>query len=261
MRNDERSNMFNNIGSSTLQILERLGDASIFLCRVLWGSVSFRLFVAEMYMVGVLSLVIILVSGLFIGLVLGLQGFYTLSQFGADGSLGQLLALSVTRELGPVVTALLFAGRAGSALTSEIGLMKATEQLSSMQMMGVDPLRRVIAPRFWAGFCAMPLLMIVFSAVAIWGGYFVGVKWLGVSEGVFWNNMHASVGFYQDVVNGIIKSVVFGGVVTWIAVYQGYSCVPTSDGIAKATTKTVVYGSLAVLGLDFLLTAVMFHVS
>ncbi len=247
------------LGRTTLQGMTRLGEASILLARAIGGPVSVRLLFAELYMVGVLSLVITIISGLFIGLVLGLQGFYTLSQFGADGSLGQLLALSITRELGPVVTALLFAGRAGSALTSEIGLMKATEQLSSMQMMGVDPIRRVIAPRFWAGQISMPLLTLVFSAVAIYGGYAVGVKWLGVSAGAFWNNMHASVSFTQDILNGVIKSIVFGTVITWIAVYQGYACVPTSEGIAKATTKTVVYGSLAVLGLDFLLTAVMFH--
>jgi phospholipid/cholesterol/gamma-HCH transport system permease protein len=172
--------------------------------------------------------------------------------------LGQVLALSIARELGPVVTALLFAGRAGSALTSEIGLMKATEQLSSMKMMGVDPIRRVVAPRFWAGQISMPILMLIFSAVAILGGYWVGVSWLGVDAGSFWNNMQSSVDFHEDILNGIIKSIVFGFVVTWIAVYEGYSCVPTSEGIARATTKTVVYSSLAVLGLDFFLTAIMF---
>jgi len=162
------------------------------------------------------------------------------------------------RELGPVVTALLFAGRAGSALTAEIGLMKATEQLSSMEMMGVDPLRRVIAPRLWAGFLSMPILALVFSMVGILGGMLVGVEWLGVFEGSFWGNMQASVDFRDDVLNGVIKSVVFGFVCAWIAVYQGYDCVPTSAGISSATTKTVVYSSLAVLGLDFILTAVMF---
>jgi len=212
----------------------------------------------QLYSVGVLSLAIVVVSGLFIGMVLGLQGYTILSDFGSESAIGQMIALTLVRELGPVVTALLFAGRAGSALTAEIGLMKATEQLSSMEMMGVDPLRRVIAPRLWAGFLAMPMLAIIFSVVGIWGGMLVGVEWLGVFEGSYWGNMQASVDFWDDVVNGVIKSVVFGFVCAWIAVYQGYDCVPTSAGISSATTKTVVYSSLAVLGLDFVLTAVMF---
>jgi phospholipid/cholesterol/gamma-HCH transport system permease protein len=245
-------------GRNGLDAFESLGNSGVFIARAIFGRVSPIGLIQQLYAVGVLSLVIIIVSGLFIGFVLGLQGYYTLSRFSADQALGQLLALSVVRELGPVVTALLFAGRAGSALTSEIGLMKTTEQLSAMQMMGVDPLRRVIAPRFWAGLISMPLLMVIFSAIAVIGGYWVGVSWLGISSGPFWNNMQTSVDFMDDVVNGIIKSVVFGGVVTWIAVYQGYSCVPTSAGIARATTKSVVYGSLAVLALDFFLTAVMF---
>lgn len=235
-----------------------LGQSGIFVAQAILGRVSFQLLVKQLYAVGVLSLAIIVVSGLFIGFVLGLQGYYTLSQFSASEALGQLLALSIVRELGPVVTALLFAGRAGSALTSEIGLMKATDQLNALRMTGVNPLRYVIAPRFWAGQISMPILMLIFSAVAIAGGYWVGVDWLGVSAGPFWNNMQASVNFVDDVCNGVIKSVVFGFVVTWIAVYQGYNCTPTSAGIARATTRSVVYGSLAVLGLDFLLTAVMF---
>ena len=196
---------------------------------------------------------------MFIGFVLGFQGFYTLSSYGASESLGQLLALSIVRELGPVVTGLLFAGRAGSSLTSEIGLMKATEQLDSMRMMGVNPISYVISPRFWAGWISLPLLAIIFDAFAIFGGYWVGVDWLGVDSGSFWSNMQSSVSFDRDVLNGVIKAIVFGVVVTWISVFQGYSCKPTSDGIAKATTKTVVYGSLCVLGLDFLLTAIMFN--
>lgn len=235
-----------------------LGQSGIFVLQAVCGRVSFQLIIKQLYNVGVLSLAIIIVSGLFIGFVLGLQGYYTLSQFSASEALGQLLALSVVRELGPVVTALLFAGRAGSALTSEIGLMKATDQLNALRMTGVNPLRYVIAPRFWAGQISMPILMLIFSAVAIAGGYWVGVDWLGVSAGSFWNNMQSSVNFTDDVCNGVIKSVVFGFVVTWIAVYQGFSCTPTSAGVARATTRSVVYGSLAVLGLDFLLTAVMF---
>jgi phospholipid/cholesterol/gamma-HCH transport system permease protein len=213
--------------------------------------------VQQIFNTGFLSLIIIVVSALFIGMVIALQGYNILKDFGTTHALGQLLALSLTRELGPVVSALLFAGRAGSALTAEIGLMKATEQLSSMEMMAVDPLHRVIAPRFWGGVISMPILAAIFSAVGIWGGYLVGVKWLGVDAGAFWSNMQATVEFRLDVVNGLIKSVVFGVAVTWIAVFQGYDCIPNAEGISRATTRSVVYASLAILGLDFILTAVM----
>ena len=169
-----------------------------------------------------------------------------------------LVALSLVRELGPVVTALLFAGRAGSALTAEIGLMKATEQLASLEMIGVDPMRRIIAPRLWAGFISMPILTIIFSVVGVWGGALVAVDWLGIFDGSFWANMQQAVNFRADVLNGVIKAVVFGFVVTWIAVFEGYDCIPTSEGISQATTRTVVFSSLAILGLDFLLTALMF---
>lgn len=250
------------IGRASLDFFEQSGQTAIFLIRAILSRprpiTGFKLLVPQLYSVGVLSLVIIVISGLFIGMVLGLQGYNILRKFSAEQALGQLVALSLVRELGPVVAALLFAGRAGSALTAEIGLMKATEQLSSMEMMGVDPLRRVISPRFWAGQISMPLLALIFSAVAIYGGYMVGVKWLGVDDGAYWANMQASVDFYEDVVNGIIKSIVFGTVVTWIAVFQGFECPPTSEGIGRATTRTVVYSSLAILGLDFFLTAVMF---
>lgn len=249
------------LGRMGLNFSENLGRAGLFLLRVLTCNPrimrSFPLIVDQLYFVGVLSLAIIALSALFIGLVVGLQGYNTLDKFGASQQLGQLVALSVVRELGPVVTALLFAGRAGSALTAEIGLMKATEQLDSMEMMGVDPLWRVIMPRFWAGFIAMPVLATIFSAIAIFGGYLIGVEWLGVDGGSFWGNMQASVDFHEDILSGLIKSVVFGLVVTWIAVFQGYDTVPTAEGIGRATTRTVVYSSLAVLGLDFVLTAVM----
>jgi len=249
-------------GRSGLDVVSSIGRAGRFLAGALAGvprpSVGFPLLLRQLYFVGVLSLAIVVVSGLFIGMVLGLQGYTILSDYGSEAAIGQMIALTLVRELGPVVTALLFAGRAGSALTAEIGLMKATEQLSSMEMMGVDPLRRVIAPRLWAGFIAMPILAMIFSVVGVWGGMLVGVDWLGVFEGAFWGNMQNSVDFIDDVLNGIIKSVVFGFVCAWIAVYQGYDCVPTSAGISSATTKTVVYSSLAVLGLDFVLTAVMF---
>lgn len=254
-----RSNLFTQLGRSTIDSTIELGRAGVLIFRTIFGPMPWQIFINQLYMVGVLSIVIIAVSGLFIGLVLGLQGYYTLSKFGASDALGQLLALSITRELGPVVTALLFAGRAGSSLTSEIGLMKATEQLDAMRVMGVDPLRRIIAPRFWAGLISMPILSVIFSAIAIVGGYWVGVSLLGAGAGAFWGNMQASVVFQQDVINGIIKSLCFGFVVTWIAVYQGLGCQPTSEGIAKATTRTVVYASLAVLGLDFVLTMVMFR--
>ena len=255
------TNYIQALGHQGIKICEDIGRFGIFLARTLvrkprWVK-SFPLLIQELYSVGVLSLLIIIVSGLFIGMVVGLQGYNTLNKFSAAQQLGQLVALSVVRELGPVVTALLFAGRAGSALTAEIGLMKATEQLASMEMMGVDPLWRVISPRFWAGFIAMPLLAIIFSAVAIWGGYLVGVEWLGLDAGSFWNNMQKSVDFHTDILNGIIKSIVFGFVVSWIAVFQGYDTIPTAEGISRATTRTVVYSSLAILGLDFVLTAVM----
>ncbi|TNE81136.1 MAG: lipid asymmetry maintenance ABC transporter permease subunit MlaE [Gammaproteobacteria bacterium] len=250
------------LGRLGLDIVTSFGRSGQFLAGVLAGvprpATGFPLLIKQLYSVGVLSLAIVVVSGLFIGMVLGLQGYTILSDYGSEAAIGQMIALTLVRELGPVVTALLFAGRAGSALTAEIGLMKATEQLSSMEMMGVDPLRRVIAPRLWAGFIAMPVLAVIFSVVGIWGGMLVGVDWLGVFEGSFWGNMQSSVDFVDDVMNGVIKSVVFGFVCAWIAVYQGYDCVPTSAGISSATTKTVVYSSLAVLGLDFVLTAVMF---
>lgn len=249
------------LGRGTLGMVSALGRAVIFLAQAAWGVPSregWHLWLRQMHFIGVMSLAIVLVSGLFIGMVLGLQGFTILVGFGAEDALGQMVALSLLRELAPVVAALLFAGRAGSALTAEIGLMKATEQLTSMEMIGVDPLRRIVAPRLWAGFVAMPLLTVGFSVVGIWGGYLVGVQWLGVFDGSYWSNMQSNVDFVDDVLNGMLKSVVFGLVVTWIAVFQGYDLTPTSEGISRATTRTVVYSSLAVLGLDFVLTALMF---
>lgn len=249
-------------GRRALDIFQTMGRATL----VLYGALvsrpqpgkMFPLLVRQLYNVGVLSVAIILVSGLFIGMVLSLQGYIVLVDFGAETSLGQMVALSLLRELGPVVTALLFAGRAGSALTAEIGLMKTTEQLSSMEMMAVDPLRQVIAPRFWAGVISMPLLAMLFCAVGIWGGELVGVEWKGIDHGSFWSVMQSSVDLGYDIGNSIIKSVVFAITVTWIAVFNGYDAVPTSEGISRATTRTVVNSSLAVLGLDFVLTALMF---
>ncbi|GAB3011750.1 lipid asymmetry maintenance ABC transporter permease subunit MlaE [Bowmanella dokdonensis] len=253
---------FAGIGRSTMGMAAGLGRAAY----LLFGSLvarpqplkNFPLTIRQIYVVGVQSLLIIIVSGAFIGMVLALQAYTVLVDYGAEQSLGPMVALSLLRELGPVVTALLFAGRAGSALTAEIGLMKATEQLSSLEMMAVDPLRRVIAPRLWAGIISMPLLALIFSTVGILGGHAVGVDWLGVDSGSYWSVMQAAVDFNDDVMNGVIKSVVFAFVVTWIAVFKGYDAVPTSEGIGQATTQTVVYSSLAVLGLDFVLTALMF---
>jgi phospholipid/cholesterol/gamma-HCH transport system permease protein len=249
------------LGAVVVGGLERLGRMALFLYEVAVGSLKLLprpyLVVQQVFAVGVLTLLIILVSGLFVGMVLGLQGYNTLVKFGAAESLGLLVALSLVRELGPVVTALLFAGRAGSALTAEIGLMKATEQLAGMEMMAVNPITRVIAPRFVAGVIAMPLLAALFSAVGVSGGHVVGVGLLGVDSGSFWSQMQNGVDFHEDILNGVIKSVVFGVVVTGISVFEGYDAVPTSEGVSRATNRTVVYSSLAVLGLDFIMTALM----
>ena len=250
------------LGRSGLTFFERLGRATKFLFGVLANMPGLlmrpHLLVVQLYSVGVLSLQIIVISGLNVGMVLGLQMYNTLSNFGAEESLGQVVALSLVRELGPVVAALLFAGRAGSALTAEIGLMKATEQLSGMEMMAVDPIKRVVAPRFLAAFIAMPLLAAIFSAVGVLGGYFVGVGLLGVDDGAFWSQMQASVDVREDILNGVIKRVVFGIAVCWIAVFEGYDAPPTAEGVSGATTRTVVTSSLAILALDFMLTALMF---
>lgn len=249
------------LGRFGLMFCRQVGKSGLFLLSTLLQIPKWRqawpLFATQLYRIGILSLPIILLSALFIGMVVALQGYNTLQKFGAEQELGQLLALSIVRELGPVVTALLFAGRAGSALTAEIGLMRATSQISSLEMMAVNPLWRIVAPRLWAGFIAMPLLAILFNLVAVYGGQLVGVDWLGVDDGSFWSNMQSAVSFRADILNGIIKSVVFGFVATWIAVFQGYFSEPNARGISRATTKTVVYSSLMVLALDFVLTAVM----
>ena len=252
------------LGRRSLGVFERLGRGHLFLLQVLWRLPSLvrrpALLVRQLWSVGVQSLLIIAVSGTFVGMVLALQGYNTLATFGAAESLGVVVAKSLLRELGPVVAALLFAGRAGSVLTAEIGFMKATEQLAAMEMMAVDPLRRVIAPRFAAGLVAMPLLAAVFTAIGILGGYFCGVGLLGVDEGAFWSQMQAKSLLVEDVVNGVVvKSLVFGFVVTWIAVFEGFDAIPTSEGVSAATTRTVVHSSLAVLGLDFVLTGLMFN--
>ncbi len=251
------------VGAGTVGAVERLGFASRFAVAVLAHSgTAFRrlqLTLREIYFSGVLSLVIILVSGLFVGMVLALQGYDVLNRYGADDSLGILVALSLVRELGPVVAGLLFASRAGSAITAEIGLMKATEQLSAMEMMAVDPLARVVAPRFWGGVVSMPLLAALFSTLGVFGAYIVGVRLIGIDSGTFWGNMQAGVDFRYDVLNGIIKSFVFGTAVSLIAVFEGYVANPTAEGVSSATTKTVVASSLVILALDFVLTVFMFR--
>jgi phospholipid/cholesterol/gamma-HCH transport system permease protein len=250
------------LGQWAIAKSERLGRGSLFLMAILAGVPStllrFSLVIQQLFSVGVLSVFLILISGLFVGMVLGLQGYNTLVGFGAEESLGVLVSLSLVRELGPVVSALLFAGRAGSALTAEIGLMKSTEQLSGMEMMAIDPIRRVITPRFLAGFISLPLLAAVFSAVGILGGYLVGHGLLGVDDGAFWTQMQAKTDLYNDIMNGVIKSIVFGFVVTWIALFEGYDAIPTSEGVGRATTRTVVHSAFAILGLDFVLTVLMF---
>ena len=250
------------IGSRVRRGLEALGVLSRTFFRLVVATGSLwrrpRLVSDQIHFIGNYSLVIIAVSGLFVGFVLGLQGYYTLNKYGSEQALGLLVALSLIRELGPVVTALLFAGRAGTSLTAEIGLMKATEQLSAMETMAVDPMRRVLAPRFLAGVIAMPVLAAIFSAVGVLGGYIVGVRLIGVDEGAFWSQMQSGVDVWADVANGVIKSAVFGVAVTYIALYEGYCAAPTPEGVARATTRTVVIGSLMVLWLDFLLTALMF---
>jgi phospholipid/cholesterol/gamma-HCH transport system permease protein len=252
----------NFLGRSTTTGFTKLGRGSYFLLETLAGIVEMiprpRLVINQIFFVGVLSFLIIVISGLFVGMVLGLQGYYILSDFGAEETLGLMVAASLVRELGPVVTALLFAGRAGSALTAEIGLMKATEQLSGMEMMAVDPIKRIITPRFLAGFIAMPLLAALFSAVGIIGGQLVGTGLLGVDDGAYWSQMQANIDFEDDIVNGFIKSIVFGFVTTWIALFEGYDTVPTSEGVSRATTRTVVNSAFSILGLDFILTALMF---
>jgi len=250
------------LGAFTLEQLLVLGEFARFFIQLLvrCGIVFTRprLVVQQVHFIGNHSLLIIAVSGLFVGFVLGLQGYYTLNRYGAEEALGLLVALSLTRELGPVITALLFAGRAGTSLTAEIGLMKAGEQLAAMEVMAVDPMRRVLAPRFLGGVIAMPVLAAVFSMVGVIGGWVVGVLLIGIDSGAFWSQMQNGVDIFNDVLNGVIKSMVFGVAVTLIALFEGWRCQPTPEGVSRATTRTVVAASLVVLGLDFVLTALMF---
>ena len=263
MRSNTLARGFRFIGARTTAAIVRLGFSARFFLAVLYHSPSaFRrlhLTLREIYFSGVLSLIIILVSGLFVGMVLALQGVEVLNRYGAEESLGILVALSLVRELGPVVAGLLFASRAGSAVTAEIGLMKATDQISAMEMMAVDPLARVVAPRFWGGVISMPLLAALFSTLGIYGAYLVGVQLIGIDNGAFWSNMQAAVDFKRDVGNGVLKSVVFGIIVSLIAVFEGYDAQPTAEGVSTATTRTVVGSSLAILAADFILTVLLFR--
>lgn len=249
------------LGARLLHNCAMIGRATWFLWMILpWGRgfrAPFSRLLKQIYELGVLSLPIILVSGAFVGMVLALQGYNILVRYGSQEAVGQMVGLSLLREFSPVVAALLFAGRAGSALTAEIGLMKTTEQLDAMEVMGVDPYKRIMSPRLWAGIIALPLLTVIFSLVGIYGGAFVAVDILGIYEGSYWANMQGAVEFYNDVIKGLIKSLVFALVTTWIAVFHGWHCVPTAEGVARATTLTVVQASLAILALDFVLTAVM----
>lgn len=255
-------NMVAQIGNFTLRTIRRLGVATRFLEQVLRHSgTSFlrpSLTLREIYFAGTLSLIIIMVSGLFVGMVLGLQGYETLQTYGSEEKLGVLVALSLVRELGPVVSALLFASRAGSAITAGIGLMKATEQITAMDMMAINPIARVVAPRFWGAVVSMPLLASLFSAMGIFGAYMVGVRLLGVDDGAFWSQMQAAVDFHNDILNGVIKSVVFGIGIATVATFEGYDAPPTAEGVSGATTRTVVHSSLLVLALDLVLTGFMF---
>lgn len=255
------SRQLSRVGELTLQLIAAIGAITLFMVTTLKHSaVSFKRFgltIREIYFSGVLSLIIILVSGLFVGMVLGLQGYETLQTYGSSESVGVLVALSLTRELGPVVSALLFASRAGSGITAEIGLMKATEQLSAMEMMAINPIARVVGPRFWGGVLSMPILTAMFISTGVLGGYLVAVMLIGVDSGAFWSQMNAAVDVGHDIGNGLIKSTVFGFAVCAIATYEGYSAPPTAEGVSGATTRTVVSSSLAILALDLVLTAYM----
>lgn len=255
-------NVIQSIGAKTLLFIQTLGATVLFLWQIArflpQTLLRFRLTIRQMYFAGVLSVLIIAVSGLFVGMVLGLQGYTQLAKFKSADVLGFMVAASLLRELAPVLAAILFASSAGGAMTSEIGLMKTTEQLDAMNVMAVNPVARVVAPRFWAGVISMPLLACIFNVAGILGAYLIGVQWLGLDSGVFWSQMQNHINWSYDVLNGLIKSLCFGVAVTLIAVFQGFHCTPTAEGILRASTRTVVVSALTVLALDFILTALMF---
>lgn len=255
-------NFIRNIGNKTLNLISALGANTLFFLKVIallpQSLLRIRLTIRQIYFAGVLSMLIVAISGLFVGMVLGLQGYTQLEKFKSADVLGFMVAASLLRELGPVLAAILFASSAGGSMTSEIGLMKTTEQLEAMNVMAVNPIARVVAPRFWAGVISMPLLACIFNVAGIYGAYLIGVRWLGLDSGIFWSQMQSHISFNYDVLNGLIKSIFFGLAVAFIAVYQGFHCVPTSEGILRASTRTVVSSALTVLALDFILTAFMF---
>jgi phospholipid/cholesterol/gamma-HCH transport system permease protein len=261
----DRLEILRRLGAGVVERVWRMGVAARFFVAVLWNSGTalrrYPLTFREIWFSGVLSLVIILVSGLFVGLVLGMQGYEILQRYGSAEALGTMVALSLLRELGPVVAGLLFASRAGSAITAEIGLMKATEQLKAMDMMAVDPIARVVVPRFWGGVISMPILAMLFSSMGIFGGWLIGVVIIGVDDGDFWSQMQSAVDFRYDIWNGIVKSLVFGVAISLIAVFEGYDSDPTAEGVSRAITRTVVTSALAILALDFVLTSFMFRES
>jgi len=255
------TSFISDVGHFSISLLRSIGRAGLMLWLSIYGKPHRKLLpllIQQVFQLGILSLPIILTAGLFIGMVLSLQGYYALVDYAAEESLGSLVSLSLLRELGPVVAALLFAGRAGSALTAEIGLMQSTEQIASMEMMAVSPYKRILAPRLIAGVLTLPMLTLLFNVIAIWGGYALGVHWMGIDDGAYWSAMQGSVDFLPDVMNGVLKSVVFAVMITTVALYNGYYVVPTAQGISLSTTKTVVISSLLVLAMDFVLTALMF---
>jgi phospholipid/cholesterol/gamma-HCH transport system permease protein len=251
------------ISSSPFQAVATLGAVGLFLVRILGtvprALVRPRVLVEQIFVIGAVSISLILVGGFFVGMVMGLQFYTALARFGATSALGGLVALSLMRELSPVVTALLYSGRAGTSIASELGLMRATEQFKAMEVMAVDPVRRVVAPRFLAGVLSVPLLTAVFSVVGILGGYLVGVRLMGLDPGVFWTNLRESVRFHQDFLNGEFKALVFGTLCTLVAVYEGFHADPTAEGLGRATTRSVVIASVAVLASDYLMTAFLYR--
>jgi phospholipid/cholesterol/gamma-HCH transport system permease protein len=254
--------MIQKVGQKTLNLLAAIGRGFLFVVSMIpampFAIWRFDLLVKQVYVAGVQSLPIILTAGLFVGMVLSLQGYNVLVDFNSEEAVGTMTALSLLRELGPVVAALLFAGRAGSALTAEIGLMRSTEQIAALEMMAIDPVKYIYAPRFLAALIALPMLSLLFIALGIIGGHLVGVGWLGIDEGAFWSQMNAQVDWNEDVINGVIKSIAFAILIAMISLFQGVNAIPTSEGVSNATTRTVVHSSLGVLGLDFVLTAIMF---
>lgn len=255
-------NKIEKTGAWFIELIIKIGKAGLLIKSIITKNISIkkniRAYIKQIYFIGVLSLGIIIISGLFIGMVVGIQGYYILKNYGAEQVIGQMTSLTIIRELGPVISALLFTGRTGTAITAEIGLMECTEQLSSIEMMGIDSIKKIIAPRFWAGIISMIILSLIFIVIAILGSYISTVQWLKVDSNSFWTSIQENINLYIDIINSVIKSTIFGFIITWISVFQGLNCKPTAEGIFTATTNTVVYSSFAILGLNFFLTTIMF---